>query len=851
MFTAARTLSIKSPAIPVVLNQPGLIPVSIKGVEKLNRLFNYSVILKTPDGLTHLGAQAANYDLKKFIGQTMTVEIQLEGSGTYGAGAAGGQFGHVGAGTREISGVITAANVKRKVGRYVYYEITLEPWLALATYNRDYRIFQDQTPLQIIDAVLARYNFPVDKRLFDPYDQILDYTTQHGQSDWEFFSEFTERFGINYFFEHKDGNHTLILADANQAHKPCPSEAYQILKYYEEQPNRIDQEYISQFTPMHRLTAGVFSARAHDYSRPRSSWDVSNTDPAVADQAEVFTYHALQYVQPKAGAQQDSNDPVTDGQYLARINMERLRSEVQLAQGAGHLRGLPLGCTFEMTDHPTTEANTAYLIVSTSTEINEVGQETQRAEHPHQQFHIHCDFEVVPLHGGTYRPQLVTPKPVVHTATARVVGPDKAPVWVDYLGRVKIQFTWDRADKNDQTSSCWVRVSDMWSGNQLGATFIPRIGSEVLVAFIGGNADLPVIIGYVNNQNNLPPWELPGQQALSGMRSKEFTENGGNYGGGRSNHFLMDDTQGKMQAQVRSPHQSSSLSLGNIRLVNDNAGNKNHRGQGFEISTKGHGVQRSEKGMLLTTESLSSPQTHMTEMQAPIQRLTQAQERHEILADMAKQGQAQDSEADQSDVAQMIAAQNDTIKGSGGDPASGDFPELAEPHLVLASPAGIETTTTQSTHIASGQDTAVTTGRHFSIASMGSLFGSVGKGMRWFVHTLGIKMVAGAGIIEIKALTDMIKLIAKKEIEVISTDAGIHIIAKTQVVIGVEGGARTVWEGMNITHYAQDHIINAKNSVPGPKLMPEILPTLPTVKPCISCLLKQAEQGGPLAQVEK
>ena len=221
MLTTARTLTAISKAIPTILNQPSLIAVAIKGKEALNTLFSYEVMLKTPDSLARIGAQAANIDLAELIGQEMTVEIALEGNGSFVAGMVGNSgMGRVGAGKREISGIISAARVAHQVGRYVYYAITLAPWLQLATYGSDCRIFQDKTPLQIIDAVLASYHFSVEKRLFDPYDQVLDYTTQYNESDFTFLSRFLERFGINYHFEHKDGIHTLILTDANQAHHP-------------------------------------------------------------------------------------------------------------------------------------------------------------------------------------------------------------------------------------------------------------------------------------------------------------------------------------------------------------------------------------------------------------------------------------------------------------------------------------------------------------------------------------------------------------------------------------------------------------------------------------------------------
>ncbi|MQR02803.1 type VI secretion system Vgr family protein, partial [Glaciimonas soli] len=364
MLTAARTLTAISPAIPTILNQPSLIAASIKGKEALNNLYSYEVMLKTPDSLAQIGAPAADIDLRELIGQVMTVEIALEGNGTFVAGMVGNSgMGNVGAGKREISGIITAAKVARQVGRYVYYAITLAPWLKLAALGSDCRIFQDKTPLQIIDEVLSRYNFPVDKRLFDPYDQVLDYTTQYNESDFAFFCRMTERFGINYFFEHKDGIHTLILTDANQAHQPNP-ETYVTVPFRNDR-SKIDQEYISQLTPTRMLTADVFSARDYDYTRPRATWDVSNTDPKLAGQAEVYTYHQTNYVQAKAGAQQSQNEPLRDGSYLARLNRERLANDAQRSQGSGVLRGMVAGCTYRQTEHPTIAANIDYLIIAT------------------------------------------------------------------------------------------------------------------------------------------------------------------------------------------------------------------------------------------------------------------------------------------------------------------------------------------------------------------------------------------------------------------------------------------------------------------------------------------------------
>jgi type VI secretion system secreted protein VgrG len=317
-----------------------------------------------------------------------------------------------------------------------------------------------------------------------------------------------------------------------------------------------------------------------------------------------------------------------------------------------------------------------------------------------------------------------------------VVGPGvdtaESNIYTDTLGRIKVQFPWDRYGARNQNSSCWVRVSSAWAGNQLGAMHLPRIGQELIVDFLGGDPDLPIVTGRVFNQLNMPLWSLPEQQALSGFRSRELTPGGGNSAAGRSNHLVLDDTEQKIQVQLKSDHQHSSLSLGVITRIESNAGRKDPRGEGFELRTDGHGVLRAQDGMLISTEGRPNAQVHAKDMGETTTRLQQAQDQHDALGDLAKQHQAQDS-TDQRDVAKALQAQNEAIQGKGSaNSAAGQFPELAEPHIVFASAAGIASTTPGSTHQHSGQHHAITSDGHASISSAKSLLASVREAVRLF-----------------------------------------------------------------------------------------------------------------------
>ncbi|WP_194270596.1 type VI secretion system Vgr family protein, partial [Glaciimonas soli] len=519
MFDATRILSTTSPVIPLIAGQPSMVPVSISGTEAVNALSEFKICFATPDIQNYRTYAAANANLDDFIGHELTIAIQLEGNGTFIAGMPGGTGrGNIGAGVREISGLISDAKFLREEGRHALYELTIRPWLYLATLSTDCKIFQDKTAPEVLDIILAAYPFPVEKRLSaeERYPK-RDIQMQYNETDFAFFSRLCEEWGISYWFEHSDGAHRLILGDCNSSFRQAPSEAYHELAFYTE-GKKIDEETIHAFTPARKLVSGVYKTTEYDYTRPRADLTVSNQvlRPTALNNLEQYEYHAsANYSQPKAGAQQEGNDPFDEGKFISAMRMQAISNAAQRGSGSGHLRGLPTGCITTIKGHPQQAANIGYIVLSTTLTIVDVSQETQRSDGG-QQYRVDCDFEVCPVKGPDYHPERITPKPVIHTATALVVGPENQPIWTDQYGRIKIQFTWDRVGQNDQNSSIWIRTSEMWSGNQLGSTHLPRIGSEAILSFISGDVDQPIIIGYVNNQNNLPPWQLPSQQALSG-----------------------------------------------------------------------------------------------------------------------------------------------------------------------------------------------------------------------------------------------------------------------------------------------------------------------------------------------
>ena len=282
IFKASRALTVRSAAIPEVSGAPALVPLKLQGREGINSLFHYTLALQTPDALQFSGI-GSNFRLDDFIGREITCSIELEGMGSFQAGMPGGLgASHQGAGVREISGLITAARFCTEDHRHAIYELEIRPWLYLATLTTDCKVFQDQTPVEVIEAVLAGYNFASDKRLIETYPP-RDYCVQYNETNFEFITRLMQERGINYHFEHTACVHRLVWSDHNGAFQAASQDqgegpgACHDIPYYP-LGHKIDREYIHGFSPTGRITSGAYATRDHDYTRPRATLEASARD---------------------------------------------------------------------------------------------------------------------------------------------------------------------------------------------------------------------------------------------------------------------------------------------------------------------------------------------------------------------------------------------------------------------------------------------------------------------------------------------------------------------------------------------------------------------------------------------
>ncbi|MTD38228.1 type VI secretion system tip protein VgrG [Erwinia sp. CPCC 100877] len=510
----SRTIRLSSPAMPQLLGEPALVISKLDGEESLSSLYSYLITAKTPANSLIPWQAASNVDLKALIGKEMTVEIELDGNGL-------GDIVGIGKDVREISGMVQRARYIGRDGNQALYEIVLRPWLYLAELTADFKIFQQKSVVDIIDEVLGDYNFPFEKRLAGSYP-LLDFQVQYGETDFNFIERLMEEWGIYWFFEHTERSHKLILVDNVGAHKRFPSEAYHVIQYAADRP-KMDQEYISQFHFQETITSGRWVTNDYDFTKSRADIMALDSKPRKTsfNHMEIFHWPG-DYEQPNIGEQ------------LARVRMEERGAIGSRCEGSGELRGIVCGCDFELENYPVEKANREYMILRSHLVVEEIDQVTSTDE-----FRYSCDFTVQPT-TKIYRHPMTVEKPKTSgPQTAIVVGPPGEDIWTDEYGRVKVRFLWDRYGQNRESDSCWLRVSQAWAGNNFGGIYIPRVGHEVIVDFINGDPDRPLITGNLYNNVTMPPWELPANATQSGLISRTV-------GGGRSNYngIRFDDKPG-------------------------------------------------------------------------------------------------------------------------------------------------------------------------------------------------------------------------------------------------------------------------------------------------------------------
>lgn len=489
----SRIAELKTP-----LGKDELVLTRFDGSEGLSELFTYNI-----EALSE--TQDVNFD--GALGGKCTVSVKSHDQ------------------TRHFNGMLVEAQWTGAREGYFSYRLVLRPWLWLLSRVSDCRIFSDMTAPEIIKEIFGKHGFAKFKDKLSETYKKREYYVQYRETDLDFVTRTMEEFGIYYFFEHEDGDHHLVLADAKSSHAPLPGGG--TIPYRPLLASRSREEHLRHWVPGRRFNTGRVVLKDYDYFKPSAPL-LSESESASNYQnskLETFDYPG-RYVEK------------SDGDRYSKVRLEAEQASDKRCQGSGVAVSLFPGALMNLAEHPAGSQNKEYLIVramhSLSTEYFRSGASPDAEET------YSGRYEYLPS-SQPFRSPMLTPKPVVRgPQTAMVVG--EGEIDIDEHGRIIVQFHWDR--KKDESRR--VRIGQVWSGKKWGGIFIPRVGMEVIVEFLEGDPDQPLVVGTVYNKDYQPPYDLPGEKNIAGWKS-ESTEGGGvqDY-----NEFVFDDTKGSEKIRV-------------------------------------------------------------------------------------------------------------------------------------------------------------------------------------------------------------------------------------------------------------------------------------------------------------
>jgi type VI secretion system secreted protein VgrG len=494
-----------------------LLLVRFSGEEALSQLFHFHLELQS---------ETRNVDPASVLRKPGTLQVTLEDGSE-----------------RHINGLFSRFSLGTSDVKLTTYWAELVPWTYFLSLRRDCRIFQEKSAIDIVSEVFDKAGFTDFK--FQCGDRPpRQYCVQYRESDLNFVQRLLEEEGIFYFFEHAADKHTLVMADKNTHIPDCPPPtSVPMLADADAQ-----EDVVTEFALERSVRIGAVAYRDYDHLQP--SFTLDGEAPGQ-DGEEVYEYWPGRYTTRE------------EGERLAKYKLEAEEARREQARGRSTCRNLIAGHKFTLVEHINQRANDEYVLTSVQHDCSAGDyRSTDSAS-----FDYSNKFTCIPM-SIPFRPRQMTAKPViVGSQTALVVGPAGEEIYTDEHGRVKLHFHWDRLGNRDENSSCWIRVSHPWAGQGWGAVSIPRIGQEVIVDFLEGDPDQPIVTGRVYNAQNAPPFGMPDGGMISGIKSNS-TPGGGGYNG-----IEMNDTKGKEGFSVHAQYNMDTV-VENDQSVTVNSGNR-------------------------------------------------------------------------------------------------------------------------------------------------------------------------------------------------------------------------------------------------------------------------------------
>ncbi|HMT09717.1 MAG TPA: type VI secretion system tip protein TssI/VgrG [Pyrinomonadaceae bacterium] len=524
-----RSLFLKTP-----LADDFLLIKRLRAAEGLSQLFRYDIeALHEED---EAGDEPTLVDPQQILGQKMAVTVRQDDGAE-----------------RFYNGICVEFDQGNRNDRFSKYHIQLVPHVWLLTQNSQSRIFQNISIPEILQKVLD--GFEVDFEIQGTYEP-RNYCVQYRESDWDFASRLMEEEGIYYYFVHTAEAHRMVIADTDRSHRDCPTKAQLPFR----RDISVDMEEwagsIQSWIVSNKVRSGKFTLRDHHFQLPTN--DLEGTERSRFNiggnqELEVYDYpgrYAARFdgIDGGGGEQPSALQKIFDDRTrTVGIRQQELDVNYKGSTGTSDSCALTAGHKFELTSHPDAANNRSHVIVTLRVEAVQSPSYVSEDNVPGS---YQVSLATIPQGEGQapYRPMQRTRKPVVHgSQTAVVVGPAGEEIFVDKYGRVKVQFHWDREGRRDAASSCWIRVGTSIAGNKWGTMFIPRVGQEVIVDFMEGDPDQPIIVGSVYNAERMPHYELPKYKTMTYIKTRTSPDDGKGF-----NELRFEDKAGKEQVFIRS-----------------------------------------------------------------------------------------------------------------------------------------------------------------------------------------------------------------------------------------------------------------------------------------------------------
>jgi type VI secretion system secreted protein VgrG len=482
------------------LGENALFLAGFNGMEAVSRLFSFELELVSENN---------NIDFAQIVGKPVTISVQLaDGKDRYFHGIVS-RFSHY----------------AQKGGtglRLSTYRATIVPWAWLLTRTTDSRIFQNMSVPEIVEKIFREKGFSDFSMEVQETHEKRVYCVQYRETDFNFISRLMEDEGIYYYFTHEQNKHIMVIADSPGKHKKIPGRVR-----YQFTFGNVDEDTITELSKMQDIQAGKYTLYDYNFEMPRTRLD-SNID----SQQKVGPGEREFYDYPGGYSVKAAGDR------LSRIRMEEEEARITTVAGAGNCRTFNSGYRFRLYESVRSDMNDKDYVITSVEHHAAQGWEGE------SEFSYTNKFTCIP-HLTPFRPPRATPKPVVHgSQTATVVGPGGEEIHTDEYGRVIVQFHWDREGQRNENSSCWIRVANGFAGGNFGSIFIPRIGQEVIVAFLEGDPDQPIVTGRVYNAVNMPPYPLPDEKTKSTIKTNSSK------GGEGFNEIRFEDKKGSEQVFV-------------------------------------------------------------------------------------------------------------------------------------------------------------------------------------------------------------------------------------------------------------------------------------------------------------